>query len=65
LICEASALNLEQNCLLQTLEALYDNNHSHDEREGNSDLVCNHFQMLILSGKLLSYKLVHKLTSHF
>lgn len=58
-ICKAAPLNLEQNCLLQTLETLYDHNRSHDEKVANSDLVCNHFQMLILSGKLLSYKLVH------
>lgn len=38
-ICEAAALNLEQNCLLQALETLYDHNLSHYEKVANSDSV--------------------------
>lgn len=62
LICRAAPLNIG-NCQLLTQETLYGHNHSCDEEVANSGSVCN--QMLVLAGKLLSYKLAHKLTSHF
>lgn len=64
-VLQVCCLNLEETGWLLAHKTLYTLSLLHSERVAKSNLVCSHFQMLALSDKLLSYKVVHKLISHF
>lgn len=65
-VLQGCCLNLEETGRLLAHKTLYGHSLSHNETAAKSDLVCNHFQILyFLARKLLSYKVVHKLISHF